>query len=428
MTGEATADGDEERAGVRSDAAPPAPDGPYAAWDRIVVWWDVVFVAILILTAIQIAVEGARGADLLLSYVAIAAIGIAYAVWGGRAARSRNQSAAAAYVVVLVIGTGTATASSGSAPLLLFVAFSHAWMLLERRRWAVVVSAALALAASLGILIRVGFAPEAVIVVPAQMGVVLLFAVGLGIWVAWTMRQGEEHARLVDELRAAQDALARSHHAAGVEAERARIAREIHDTLAQGFTSVVMQAQAASAVLDADDGAEAARDRLGLIEETARDNLAEARALVAAFAPAPLKEQSLAEALGRLVARFGDETGLQAWFVADGVLGLPPSAEVVLLRVAQEGLANVRRHAAASAVEVRLTRVDDTVLLEVSDDGRGLPEGFGFVAGEGFGLSGMRERVTTAGGSLSIGPGETGGTVLAVRLPLHDGESQGERG
>ncbi|GAB3157367.1 sensor histidine kinase [Myceligenerans halotolerans] len=404
---------------------PPAPGGPYAAWDRIVVWWDVAFVAILVLTAIQMAVEGARGAGLLLSYVALAAIGIAYAIWGGPAARSRNQTAATAYLVVLVIGTGVATAGSESASLLLFAAFSHGWMLLERRLWSIVASAALAVAATLGILIRVGFAPQAVTVLPAQMGVVLVFAVGLGMWVAWTMRQVEEHARLLDELRAAQDALARSHHTAGVEAERARIAREIHDTLAQGFTSVVMQAQAASAVLDTDDdGVEVVRERLHLIEETARDNLAEARALVAAFAPAPLKEKSLVEALGRLVTRFGDETGLQSWFVADGVLGLPPSAEVVLLRVAQEGLANVRRHASANVVEVRLACVDDTVLLEVSDDGRGLPEGFGLVAGEGFGLSGMRERVATAGGSLSIGPGDTGGTVLAVRLPLDNAASR----
>ncbi|WP_307865073.1 sensor histidine kinase [Myceligenerans salitolerans] len=405
----------------------PAPGGPYAAWERMVVWWDVAFVAILLLTAIQIAVGGARGTDLLLSCVAVAAIGLAYAGWGGPAARSRNQKAAVAYLVVVVIGTGAALTRSGDASLLLFAAFAHCWMLLDRRGWSVVASAALALSASLGILVREGFTPRTMTAVPAQMGVVLVFAVGLGMWVAWTMRRGEEHARLVDELRAAQDALARSHHAAGVEAERARIAREIHDTLAQGFTSVVMQAQAASAVLDVDGGAQAARDRLRLIEETARDNLDEARALVAAFAPAPLKEKSLLEALGRLVTRFGDETGLEAWFVVDGVLNLPPSAEVVLLRVAQEGLANVRRHAGAGAVEVRLTRVDDTVLLEVSDDGRGLPGGFGLGAGEGFGLSGMRERVAMAGGDLSIGPGRTGGTVLVARLPLNDAEDRGRR-
>lgn len=441
MTGdEMTGDDRDRPAGeVRDDDLPPAPEGPYAAWDRLVVWWDVAFVVILVLIAIQIAIEGTRGVGLLVSYAALAAIGVAYAVWGGPAARSRNQLAAAAYLLVLVLGTGVATAGSDSATLLLFVAFAHAWMLLERRRWSVVASAAIACAATLGVLIRVGFAPDMVIILPAQMGVVLVFAVGLGMWVAWTMRQVEEHARLLDELRAAQDALARSHHTAGVEAERARIAREIHDTLAQGFTSVVMQAQAASAVLDTDDadGVEAAQERLHLIEETARDNLAEARALVAAFAPAPLKERSLVEALGRLVTRFGDETGLQAWFVADGVLGLPPSAEVVLLRVAQEGLANVRRHASASEAEVRLTCLDDTVLLEVSDDGRGLPESFGPGTGEGFGLSGMRERVATAGGSLSIGPGDVRGTVLAVRLPLDEaggdprvgaGAAEGRRG
>ncbi|MBL0887057.1 sensor histidine kinase [Myceligenerans indicum] len=411
---------------VQRDDLPPAPGGPYAAWGRLLVWWHVAFWAVLALTALQIVLQGVRGRDLMVAGGAIGAIGVAYLVWGGPAARSRNQGKAVLQLAVTVVGVAAALTVTGDASFLLFVAFAQCWMLLESRLWSLVASVALAVAATCGTLARVGPDPEAVTSVPAQMGVSLVFAVGLGLWTAWTLRRAEEHARLVAELRDAQLALARSHHAAGVEAERARIAREIHDTLAQGFTSVVMQAQAASAVLDA-DGSDMVRDRLELIEETARDNLAEARALVAAFAPAPLKEKSLAEALGRLVARFGDETGLEAWFVADGVLGLPPSVEVVLLRVAQEGLANVRRHSGARLVEVRLARVEDTVLLEVSDDGRGLPEGVGIGTGEGFGLSGMRERVATAGGRLSIGPGRTGGTLLAAWLPLGDADHTGVR-
>ncbi|GAB4084905.1 sensor histidine kinase [Myceligenerans cantabricum] len=423
MTGdEAGAGGGRPQAAVRTadvqtDDLPPAPGGPYDSWGRIVVWWDVAFWVVLALTVLQIVLQGARGVDLLVACGAVGAIGVAYAGWGARAARTRDQVRAGLHLVVVVIGVGVALAVTGEASFLLFVAFAHCWMLLDRRLWSLLASVALAVSATAGTLFRVGLDREALTGVPAQMAVVLVFAVGLGMWTAWTMRRAEEHARLVTKLQAAQDALAGSHHAAGVEAERARIAREIHDTLAQGFTSVVMQAQAASALLDA-DGPEAAQDRLHLIEETARDNLAEARALVAAFAPAALKEKSLAEALGRLVTRFGDETGTEAWLILDGVLGLPPSAEVVLLRVAQEALANVRRHADASAVEVRLVCADDAVRLEVSDDGRGLPASFGLGAGEGFGLTGMRERVATAGGGLSIGPGAEGGTRLAAWLPL----------
>ena len=114
--------------------------------------------------------------------------------------------------------------------------------------------------------------------------VTLVFAIGLGLWFHVAMRRAEEHARLLDKLQATQTQLARTNHEAGVLAERERLAREIHDTLAQGFTSVVMQAQAATAALDVgDDGA--VRERLHVVEDTARDNLAEARALVAAFAP-----------------------------------------------------------------------------------------------------------------------------------------------
>jgi hypothetical protein len=109
---------------MTAEELPPTDGGPYATWDRIVVWWDVAFVVILVLTAIQITVQGARGADLLLSYGAIAAIGAAYAVWGGPAARSRNQARAAAYLVVLVLGTGVALVGSGDATFLLFVAFA----------------------------------------------------------------------------------------------------------------------------------------------------------------------------------------------------------------------------------------------------------------------------------------------------------------
>ncbi|WP_261376270.1 sensor histidine kinase, partial [Isoptericola variabilis] len=178
-----------------------------------------------------------------------------------------------------------------------------------------------------------------------------------------------------------------------------------------GFTSVVTQAQAA-------------------VESTARENLAEARALVAAFAPVPLQNGTLAEALRRLADRFAAETGIAVRLeVADdgtggpavpaGGTGVPRDAasDVVLLRAAQEALANVRRHADARAVTVRLDRDAGTVGLEVTDDGRGLPPGHA----DGIGLSGMRERVSAVGGSIDVGPGDRGGTRVRVRVPVAGG-------
>jgi signal transduction histidine kinase len=243
--------------------------------------------------------------------------------------------------------------------------------------------------------------------------VTLVFAVGLGLWFHVAMQRAEEHARLLGELQAAQAELARTNHEAGVTAERERLAREIHDTLAQGFTSVIMQAQAATAALDVKDD-DAVRERLHVVEETARDNLAEARALVAAFAPVALQDASLPQALGRLGTRFAEETGLIVRVQAEGVGALPPAVEVVLLRAAQEALANVRRHAQARSVVVRLGQADGEVTLTVSDDGRGL----GPDAAEGFGLAGMRDRVRSAGGTLAVGPGDDGGTTLCARVPV----------
>ena len=202
-------------------------------------------------------------------------------------------------------------------------------------------------------------------------------------------------------------------------AERERLAREVHDTLAQGYTSIVVLAQTAAAALppDTDDVAE----RLALIEEVARENLGEARAMVAAFAPVALDSATLLEALQRLAERFGRETGIVTRLdtsALDGVdTGLTRSEEIVLLRGAQEALANVRRHASASAVVLRVSRVgsDDgsQVSVHVEDDG----VGFDPASAAGVGLAGLRDRAEEVGGVVDVvsAPGE--GTRVTVRVP-----------
>ncbi|MEL7975494.1 sensor histidine kinase [Isoptericola sp. F-RaC21] len=397
------------------------------AWERQVVWWDRTFVAIVLLTAAALPLAGLRGGSLWVAYAAMAAILAAYAAWGARAARSRDQRLATAYVVVLVAGTSVTVAQDGIATLLLFGAFTQLWMLLEPERRAVVASVVLAAATSVGIAFQEGFDVPTLLEAAPQMAIALAFAIMLGLWVATTMRQSEERARLLHDLRQAQAELAESHHAAGVTAERERIAREIHDTLAQGFTSVVTQAQAATAALDRGER-DRARERLVVVEQTARDNLAEARALVAAFAPVPLQGSTLAEALRRLSERFTAETGTPVVLdvagasdpSVDGATG-HAAADVVLLRAAQEALANVRRHAGAGSVTIRLARgsagADADVRLEVVDDGRGLPPGHA----DGLGLAGMRERVSAVGGTLAVAPGEHGGTRVEVHVPTSGG-------
>ncbi|MFB8227108.1 sensor histidine kinase [Cellulosimicrobium sp. NPDC055967] len=401
--------------GSSADAATAELDG---TWARDVRWWDVAFYVIVVLSALALLAAGVSGRALLVSLAAVATILVAYLAWGRRAARTRDQVPAHLYLVLAIACTLVVVGQDALGTLLLFAVFTQIWMLSEHL-WAQVV---LCVALAAGTALALAFDPQTGRVEPEelasaapQMGVALAFALSLGLWTAHTLRQSERHARLVDELRATQAELGRASHEAGVLAERERVAQEIHDTLAQGFTSVVMLAQAASA--DLDRGApDAARERLTLVESTARDNLAEARALVAASAPAPLQGGTLSEALRRLAGRFAEETGTRVELTAPQAPRLSSADDVVLLRSAQEALTNVRRHAAASAVRVDLRQDHAGTVLEVTDDGRGLPaDASGFT--EGYGLRGMRERAAAEGGSLEVGPAPGGGTRVAVRLP-----------
>jgi signal transduction histidine kinase len=273
-----------------------------------------------------------------------------------------------------------------------------------------------------------------------QGGIAVAFSVLLGLWVTQVAEQSEERADLLARLEEAQADAATSHHAAGVLAERERMAREIHDTLAQGFTSVIMLSQTAAADLRRDVPDQAA-ERLALIERTARENLDEARALVAASAPVGLEGSSLTEALERLAHRFGQETGVQVRVVADddALAGMARDREVILLRAAQEALSNIRRHADARHVDLVVTAGEEpggdpggedsggggaggVVRLEVTDDGRGI----GPAAVEGFGLRGMRERVTTGGGRLDVTSEVGRGTRVEISLPSDTSGPEGE--
>src|SRR5262249_44379654 len=221
-------------------------------------------------------------------------------------------------------------------------------------------------------------------------GVVRLVVAGvIGLWITGCGGESEQRAVLIGELRQTRDELATVSHEAGVLAERERLAAEIHDTLAQGFTSVLMLLQAAEAGLDLDP--EQVRRHLRLAQRTARDNLAEARALVAALAP-PELDGGLPAALRRLADRFGQELAIESSVAVRGaVRWLPASCEVVLLRAAQEALANVRKHAGATAVAVTLSYRDSSAELTVRDDGRGFAPGA--VPAAGYGPSRMPGRL-----------------------------------
>lgn len=204
----------------------------------------------------------------------------------------------------------------------------------------------------------------------------------------------------------------------GVMAERGRLAREIHDTLAQGFISIVTHLEVAEEELP--PGSKPAQLHLDQARNTARENLVEARRLVAALRPEILEGSSLPEALERLANRWSEASGVSAKLTVTGDCEhLPQELQVALLRVAQEALSNVRKHAGASEATMTLSYAEDVVVLDVQDYGSGFdPDATPNSSEGGFGLQAMRERVEQFGGRLTIesAPGE--GTTLAVQLPL----------
>jgi signal transduction histidine kinase len=161
---------------------------------------------------------------------------------------------------------------------------------------------------------------------------------------------------------------------------------------------------------------------------SARDNLAESRRVVWALRPRPLAAQPLPQALEALTGRLGEETGLRAETVVTGTARpLPAHVEEALLRIGQEALANVRKHAGAARVTVTLSYLNDAATLDVHDDGVGFdPAATAAAAGGGLGLHAMAERVAALGGSLAVesAPGE--GTTIAVEVPAPAGEAQVE--
>jgi signal transduction histidine kinase len=266
---------------------------------------------------------------------------------------------------------------------------------------------------------------------PNVVGVVT--SIGLGVFTiafarvfaAWTMRvieRNRQHAALIAQLRSTRAELAAAHHQQGVFSERSRLAAEIHDTLAQGFTSIVTLVQAAQATVPEPNPA---REHLELALRTARENLAEARALVAALSPIGLDGASLGGAVTRAARSTEDETRAAIRCEISGrKRPLPTATEVVLLRVCQEALANVRKHAHASTVDVCLHYADGEVSLTVIDDGQGFDVasvsggGGGETCGPGgYGLRGMHDRLCQAGGTLTVTSGPGAGTTVRAEVP-----------
>jgi two-component system, NarL family, sensor kinase len=220
----------------------------------------------------------------------------------------------------------------------------------------------------------------------------------------------------IERARLAEDAtrLARAE-------ERTRLAREIHDTLAQGLTAIALNIEGAMHRLDKHP--DQARERLERALAMARENLEDARRSVLDLrGAADLKGKPLAEALQGLARAFTYDTGVAASVRVTNVESLPLHTELELYRIAQEALTNVRKHARARSVVIALRRRGEVLSLSIKDDGHGFVRGVQSAAakgdGSGQGIVGMRERARLLGGRLEISSAPDKGTSVLARVPL----------
>ncbi|MCL4870773.1 MAG: sensor histidine kinase [Anaerolineae bacterium] len=250
-----------------------------------------------------------------------------------------------------------------------------------------------------------------------------LGAIILGVWITAIIGQSVRRRQLIEQLEATRAELAAVERRAGVLEERQRLARDIHDTLAQGFTSIVMHLEAADQALP--DDLTTLQKHLDQARGTARTSLEQARRVVHALRPQLLDQRSLPDAIERTAVRWQEETGIPLTTTTTGdPIPLHPDIEVTLLRATQEALANIHKHAQATAVQLTLSYIDDVVVLDVQDNGVAFAGAAtaGAAASPlsgGYGLQVMRERVELCGGSVTLEsePGE--GTTVVVSIPIY---------
>jgi signal transduction histidine kinase len=331
------------------------------------------------------------------------------------------------YVVGLLVLAGLLTSRNPIFFIFAISGFFHASFL---RPWPLTVLAVFATSALIDLLLT-GF-PWPTVDLWILFGVLIVIqtiTIGFGSVIGERLTELNEQRRellaereaALTEIRGLQQQLMTQAREAGVLEERARMAGEIHDTIAHGLTGVVTQLEAAG------QAAERPADWTRHVDNAlrlAREGLAEARRSVEALRPEALEGASLDEALRDLARRWSALNGINAAFTTTGdPLPLHSDIEVALLRTAQEALINVAKHAGASRVGLTLSYMGDVVTLDVRDDGVGFDASAGDDAprppatGSGFGLTAMRQRLSRLAGTLAIESEPGGGTAISARLP-----------
>ncbi|WP_026553563.1 sensor histidine kinase [Arthrobacter sp. H20] len=330
------------------------------------------------------------------------------------------------YVVLLILVVGFLAFLPGSGSVLLFVAFPQIWMFSSTARAGLIGTAAICLVVAAGQLFRFGGSTENLVGIGLQTMLSFLASTMLGLWIYKIIDQSEDRAQLLADLEATRAELQRADQRQGAMAERERMSREIHDTLAQGFTSVVMLSEAALAQLRAAQWESGARldlgARLEAINATARENLQEARSLIASTGPSQLQGGDLLGALARL-ASAATASGCETSCTLPEVLpALTSNQQIAILRSAQEALTNVRRHASASQSQLELKHSGAELLLTIADDGNGFDPDQDT---SGYGLKSISARLGEIAGTLRIASASGQGTTLQMLVPVVADRPQG---
>jgi len=367
-------------------------------------WWHLAVVGVVAIVGTLTSIDGFRDEWIIAGLTGLV---IYLAVWFTLGARSFDTPPRSViYAVFLIVISGVLTAFDPNFATMQTITYPLLWTIAANVRTAIITNVATAISVFFGLVVSIGSVPEAAGIAALSLG----FSLAMGAWITRIFTLSEERRELVEQLQSAQASLASLSRDAGVTSERERLAREIHDTIAQDLTGLVLLSQQSRRLLATGDP-EGADQQLALLEENARLALTETRALVAATAPAALDEGGIVPAIERLAERFTRETQITISTAMDVAAPLDRPTEVVLLRCAQESLANVRKHSGADAAHLSLVTSPHGVTLTIEDNGSGFDPAS---VGQGYGLSGMRERLALVGGDLELSSSPAGTRVVAT--------------
>ncbi|GAB3190484.1 sensor histidine kinase [Nesterenkonia suensis] len=406
-------------------------------------------VAVLLLIGLVRLLDGPHSVEIRITGAALALVFAAVYVAGTLVERRVSESSMSASSSAGPLRTASALGQGGTLVWLfvvtglwgglLAVSADFAWVAfplfflhlhLLRIPWAVVAVAGLTAAVVLALWNQPGGDHPATVIGP------IIGAVCAGLMAqAYRIMDQENRAlrETMADLQRARQELVAAQREAGALVERERLAREIHDTLAQGLASIVLMSRAAGSNLDSGSVAQA-RDQLSTVVRTAGENLDEARRFVAVLQSGEQQDPGLLDELSRACRQIEAQAAAQGQGlrcrlrVSGGPRSVAGGQAMLVLRAVQASLANVLKHAQADTAAVTLTFLQDALLVDVVDDGVGFdPQetaqarsvaGPGGPAGTGVGLAALRDRLAIQGGQLHVESALGEGTAVSIRIPL----------